>query len=469
MPYQDDDYVDVETQPKKKLSGRADAMMEQFRQMSEQLYSGKVEAVSERLVDDTPYYKKHLDLLSEPDLLDRLVAFGKELVMDVDDVWRALFLAQASCYAPPIRQGKKVSRSQNHILLIGDPSTGKSQLYRNSMKMFPRCTAPSDFTPSAFVGNMTKNREKQVGIAEQADKSIMVVDEFDKLLQRYPHLDGYMRIIMEEQSFYRKTSYGVIQYETHPVVFAGANPKGDTFRDELMSTQIPFKYGLITRFDYLRPMCYSCSDVVKISKNISQQAFQDYALSEEGMTHQDVARLFYALQQSLMGQMVSRVVADQGLVGQIQEAFEGLQKSIDGVPLLSVRDFMGALRFFNSSATLHVCQRKCVNGALHAEQADVDNAVYLLENSVKSREVMLTTETREDIALSPLERSRNALMVYIQACGGQADKQSAVDHLKTTFGISKTTAYEYIKTMVAERDGRIQQVGLREATLKLKD
>jgi DNA replicative helicase MCM subunit Mcm2 (Cdc46/Mcm family) len=469
MPYQDDDYVDMETQPKKKVSGRTDALMEQFRQMTEELYSGKVEAVSERLVDDTPYTRKQIDLLSEPDLLDRLVAFGKELVMDVDDVWRALFLAQASCYAPPIRQGKKVGRAQNHILLIGDPSTGKSQLYRNAMRMFPKCAAPTDFTPSAFVGNFSKNKEKQIGIAEQMDKAIMVVDEFDKLLQRYPHLDGYMRVIMEEQSFYRKTSYGVIEYETHPVVFAGANPKGDTFRDELMSNQIPFKYGLITRFDYLRPMCYSCSDVNKISRNIAEQAFQDDVPIEGSMVHRDVFQLFFALQESLMSRRVTQVRADKELVNQIQDTFQGLQKAIDGVPLLSVRDFMGALRFFNSSATLHVCQRKVENGAIFAQQEDVDNAIYLLENSVKSREVMLTTEHRSEMSLSPLERSRAVLLTYLRANKGNVEKQDAVDYLKTTMGISKTTAYEYIKTMVSERDGDISQVGLRDATLMLKD
>lgn len=484
-PY-DDDYSDSEpvygitadetstederpTRASKKVSGRTEALLEQFKQMAEETYSGKAQIASERMLEDIPFTHKHIQLLNDENILDRLIDFGRQQVIDVDDVWLVLFLAQASCYAPPIYYNKRPNRAQSHVLLIGDPSTAKSSLYNSAQRMFPKCAMPTNFTPSGFVGSINKSREKEKGVAEYMDRAIMVVDEMDKLMKRYPHLDGYMRTIMEDQRFYSKTSYGTIEYETHPVVFAGANPTGDTFRNELMSKQMPFKYGLLTRFDYLRPMAYNCADVCKISRHIANVAFQDEEEPATSViTHKDVNQMFYALQDALMEERVVRVKAEKDMVAQLQEAFEKLQKPIEDVPLLSVRDFMGSLRFLNASATLHVKQRKVVNGAIIADWKDVNTATYILENSARSRELLLTSKTREAVATSPMERARKILADYIARNGGTAEKTDAIEHLKQTLGISKTTAYEYIKDMVNSPESSVMQNGLWDAKLRLK-
>jgi hypothetical protein len=484
-PY-DDDYADSnpvygitadetsteDDQPKrasKKVSGRTEALMEQFKQMAEETYSGKAQIASERMLEDVPFTQKHIQLLNDENILDRLVDFGRQQVIDVDDVWLVTFLSQASCYSPPITYNGRLNRAQSHMMMIGDPSTAKSSIYNLAMRMFPKCAMPTNFTPSGFVGSINKSREKEKGVAEYMDRAIMVIDEMDKLMKRYPHLDGYLRTIMEDQRFFSKTSYGTIEYETHPVVLAGANPTGDTFRNELMSKQMPFKFGLLTRFDYLRPMAYNCADVNKISRHIANVAFQDAEEpSTSVITTKDVNQMYYALQDALMEERVMRVKAEKDMVIQLQETFEKLQKPIDDVPLLSVRDFMGSLRFLNSSATLHVKQRKIVNGAIVADWKDANIATYILETSAKSRELLLTSNTREAVATTPMNRARTILAEFIARNGGTAEKTDCIEHLKQTMGIGKTTAYEYIKDMANSSESSVVQDGLWDAKLRLK-
>ena len=61
-----------------------------------------------------------------------------------------------------------------------------------------------------------------------------------------------------------------------------------------------------------------------------------------------------------------QVASDESLLMDIQERFAHLQKEIDGVPLLAVRDFMSALRVFNASTILHHKQRQVDEGVVMA-------------------------------------------------------------------------------------------------------
>jgi len=84
------------------------------------------------------------ELLKDPMMLEKLVSFGESLVRDTADVWRALFLASASAYAPPILANGSDKRAQIHIFLLGDPSTAKSSLLKDFSKLSPKCRIAND-------------------------------------------------------------------------------------------------------------------------------------------------------------------------------------------------------------------------------------------------------------------------------------------------------------------------------------
>jgi hypothetical protein len=149
----------------------------------------------------------------------------------------------------------------------------------------------------------------------------------------------------------------------------------------------------------------------------------------------------------------------------IHERFAHLQKEVDGVPLLAVRDFMSALRVFNASTILHHKQRQVEEGIVMAEAQDRDNAIYVLDNSVKSREVLLTSVKRSDICLTPVEKANGYVMSLVQR-EGQVPKQDAVEYLMRSMGIGQSTAYKYLDQIVG-RGREIRQEGLRDAVLVL--
>lgn len=409
--------------------------------------------------------KSHLEFLESPTMLDDMVKFGGTLIKDMEDVWRVVFLAQASCIAPAIAQGEKDHRSQIHVLIAGEYSTSKSGLVGYMTKMFPKVVRCSDTTGVGLMGSINRKGEKMTGLAEEADGSILVLDEFDKLIKRTGSLDGIIRAIMEEQYFRRKLAYGTLEYTTKPSIFAMANPKRDAFySDGTLASQVPFKNGLLSRFDYIRPMAYSKEKIVGISKFIAGTSFKRFK-GENLMTTRDILRVYYALNSSMRDLRIHQVASDESLLMDIHERFAHLQKEVDGVPLLAVRDFMSALRVFNASAILHHKQRQVEEGVVMATEQDRDNAIYVLDNSVKSREVLMTSVKRSDICLTPVEKANGHILSLVQR-EGQVSKLDAVEYLMRSMGIGQSTAYKYLDLIVG-RGKEIRQEGLRDAVLVL--
>jgi hypothetical protein len=409
--------------------------------------------------------KSNLEFLESPTMLDDMVRFGSTLVKDFEDVWRALFLAQASCFAPGIAQGEKDHRAQIHILLVGEYSTSKSGLAGYATKMFPKVVRCSDTTGVGLMGSINRRGEKMTGLAEEADRSVLVLDEFEKMLKRTRSMDGILRAIMEDQYFSRKTAYGNLQYETRPSILAMANPKHDVFySNESLASQVPFKNGLLSRFDYLKPLAYSKDKINGIARFIAQTSFKRFE-GQGHMTTRDVLKSYYALNASMRELKVRQVGAEESLLMDIHERFTALQREVDDVPLLSVRDFMSAMRVFNASAILHHKQRKVDDGIVLADDQDRDNAIYILDNSVKSREMLLSSCRRADVCHAPVEKAYGQVMSLLQR-EGSMNKQDAVDYLMRSMSIGQSTAYKYLDQIVG-RGKEIKQDGQRNAMLVL--
>ena len=451
--------------PRDWIDNEQESLIEKYRAMSEEYY-GVAQPLNINQDTVIAWSKTNTEFLESETMLDDLVKYGSTLIKDFEDVWRVAFLAQASCYAPGIVQGEKEHRGQIHILIAGEYSTSKSGLVGYMTKMFPRVVRCSDVTSVGLMGSIKKDGTEITGLAQEADRSILTLDEFDKLVKRNGGIDGILRAIMEDQYFKRKTAFGTIEYETRPSVMAFANPKRDVFySDEMLATQVPFKVGLLSRFDYIRPLAYSKEKINGIAGFIAHTAFK-VVTDKSAMGTRDVLQTFYALQASMKENQVRQVASDESLRVDIHERFVALQREIDGVPLLSVRDFMSALRIFNASTILHHRQRNIVDGIVSAEEQDRDQAIYVLDNTVKSRETLLLSSRRQDVCASPVERAHGQLMAMIQRSNGAISKQDAVSHLMSSMGIGQSTAYKFLG-IITERDREIRQDGLRGAMLVL--
>ena len=143
-----------------------------------------------------------------------------------------------------------------HILLIGDPGIGKSQLIQALKKRAPKNitisgtnTSQAGLTNSAVKDELTGTWTLEAGAVVLADTGSLCIDEFDKLNQKAQKaLNEPM-----EQSSIGSAKVGLVQTMTaRTSIIAAANPKYGKFRkDKDIGEQLDIPESTLSRFDLL--------------------------------------------------------------------------------------------------------------------------------------------------------------------------------------------------------------------------
>jgi replicative DNA helicase Mcm len=139
-----------------------------------------------------------------------------------------------------------------HLLLIGDPGTGKTDILRSVHQLAPISSfGLGSGTSGAGLGAMAKGEEIMKGILPLADRGIACIDELNLMKAK------------DMAALYNAMEKGFITYdkggkhEQLPArvrVCATANPSGDTFigkSTEAVRKQIPFEDALLSRFHFV--------------------------------------------------------------------------------------------------------------------------------------------------------------------------------------------------------------------------
>ncbi len=144
------------------------------------------------------------------------------------------------------------ARERFHILLVGDPGTGKTEILRGSSLFAPISSfGLGSGTSAAGLSAAKKGKELVKGLLPLAHKGICCIDELN-LLQAKDR--GALLNAMEKGfvSYDKGGTHEEIPAEIR--VLATANPKGDRFIGENVSflkEQMPFDPALLSRFHYV--------------------------------------------------------------------------------------------------------------------------------------------------------------------------------------------------------------------------
>ena len=141
-----------------------------------------------------------------------------------------------------------------HILLIGDPGIGKSQLIQALKKRAPKNisisgtnTSQAGLTVSAVKDELTGTWTLEAGAVILADTGNLCIDEFDKLSQ------AAQKALNEpmEQSSIGSAKVGLVQtMSARTSIIAAANPKYGKFRREKgIGEQLDIPDSTLSRFD----------------------------------------------------------------------------------------------------------------------------------------------------------------------------------------------------------------------------
>ncbi|MDD2678856.1 MAG: minichromosome maintenance protein MCM [Candidatus Nanoarchaeia archaeon] len=209
-------------------------------------------------IDVTQEDIEQIELLSkDPDIYNKLIRSVSPSIKGRSQIKEALALQMFGGVRKERTDGTK-GRGDIHILLIGDPGTGKSQLVKSMSTVAPKARFVSGkgatgagLTATVVKDEILRGWALEAGALVLANKGILCIDEIDKMSQEDR---SAMHEAMEQQtvSISKANVQAVLNCQTS--ILAAANPKLGRFDGfKPLPEQIDMPITLLSRFDLIFP------------------------------------------------------------------------------------------------------------------------------------------------------------------------------------------------------------------------
>ncbi|KAL0056459.1 hypothetical protein WJX82_011572 [Trebouxia sp. C0006] len=145
-------------------------------------------------------------------------------------------------------------RAEVHMLLVGDPGTGKSQFMQYAAKLSPRAVMSSGRGSSSAGLTVTAIKDGgqwalEAGALVLADGGVCCIDEFDGIKEADK---TSIHEVMEQQTLSVAKAGLVTSLTTRTTVFGAMNPRGNPRHS--IAEQTSLSGPLLSRFDILLPV-----------------------------------------------------------------------------------------------------------------------------------------------------------------------------------------------------------------------
>ena len=197
-------------------------------------------------------------IAKDPQVIHKLANSLAPSIFGHDKIKEAVIL-QLAGGCRKIRPDGVITRGDMHMLFIGDPGSGKSQLLKRITKIAPkaRFTSGKGATGAGLTASVVKDEflggwSLEAGTLVLANRGFAIIDEMDKMGKEDR---SALHEALEQQtiSIAKANIQATLRCET--TVLAAANPKFGRFDPyDLVANQINLPPALINRFDLIFPV-----------------------------------------------------------------------------------------------------------------------------------------------------------------------------------------------------------------------
>ena len=211
---------------------------------------------AEGLIELSKKDKEEIERLSKEPLIQKKIARSiSPVIYGRDDLKMATALSLFGGTRKP-RPGGGYKRGDIHILFVGDPGTGKSEILKSAIDISPRGLYTSGkgstavgLTAAVIKDNETGQMNLEAGAIILANGGVAAIDEFDKM---DPSDRSALHEAMEQQTVSIAKAGIVATLKAQTAIIAAANPRTGRYDRYKTPTQnINLPPSLLSRFDLI--------------------------------------------------------------------------------------------------------------------------------------------------------------------------------------------------------------------------
>ncbi len=317
-------------------------------------------------------------LSKDPMVYEKLVGSLAPSLYGMNEIKESIIL-QLFGGVPRTMKDNTHYRGDIHILLVGDPASGKSQLLKLTPTIVPRgkYVSGKGTTAAGLTATVTKDEMMggwilEAGAIVLANKGILSVDEFEKMDQGD---QVAMHEALEQGSVSIAKASIMATLPAQTSVLAGANPKFsrfDAYRS--IAEQITVVDTLLSRFDLkfiLRDVPNAEKDK-KVVEHILKAREGDYREADPEIMP-EIVRKYIAYAKS---HCTPKLTPETGKV--LQEFYLRTRKKAEGgnAPIpITLRQFEGLMRLAEASAKIQLSD--------YVRKEDAERAIRLMQYSLR--------------------------------------------------------------------------------------
>lgn len=323
--------------------------------------------------------KKIKELAKDPNVYDILIKSIAPSMYGLTEIKESMVLQLFGGVPQMLPDGTRI-RGDLHILLVGDPAAGKTQLLKLITNLVPRgrYVSGKGTTAAGLTATVTRDEEfmggwvLEAGAIVLSNRSVIAIDEFDKM-SKEDQINLHEAMSTQTVSISKATIQATLPAQT--AVMAGANPKFSRF-DPMrpISEQIDIPDTLLSRFDLkfvLRDVPNREKDesvvdhVIKsrisedeIKPLIDKEFFKKYIGYVRKNTNPKISRQALAICKNFFVELRSKYAGDESAA----------------VPL-TLRQFEALIRLAEASAKIRLSKK--------VSKEDAQRAIKLMKASIK--------------------------------------------------------------------------------------